>query len=102
MQIVKYGMNRNDSTVKLQKVCERILIGAYIEKYVENYGESSCVDVFRFITSHINRKWYEDDECRLIRKSMINVLFDMSEEGRKRNLDQQLEMSATEVGSKIP
>lgn len=61
LPMVSYNTYNNNHTIELRDICNIILIGDIVDTFVENYGESSTVDVFRFLNARINGSWYEEE-----------------------------------------
>lgn len=43
------------------------MIGKVLDTFIENMGETSVMDVLRYIPYQINGSRYEDDECMIMR-----------------------------------
>lgn len=79
LPMVSLEKYNNNHTFKLRDICNVILIGSILDTYIEKYGDSSTVDLFRFLTARINGNWYEDEECRFMRKNFKKSVGNLSE-----------------------
>lgn len=64
---ITYNQPDVGQTTDIRNACERLMIGAVLDKFIKNIGETSVIDVFRYITSQINGSRYEEDEWMIMK-----------------------------------